>query len=204
MINNIKEIVIASHNEGKVREIRSLLKPMGFKIHSAKKFRINEPIENGKTFRENSLIKSKNASLKSGIPAIADDSGLCILSLNNQPGIYSARWAGKNKDFNIAISKIEKKMYRNNFINKHSRQAFFCCALSIYFPDNKYRVFEGKKYGHVQFPPKGNNGFGYDPIFVPKGYIKSFGEMNFNYKEKISHRSIAFKKMRLFLKNYIH
>ena len=78
-----------------------------------------------------------------------------------------------------------------------------CCALSIYFPDNKYRVFEGKKYGHVQFPPKGNNGFGYDPIFVPKGYIKSFGEMNFNYKEKISHRSIAFKKMRLFLKNYI-
>mgnify|MGYP006202316671 FL=1 len=106
MIKNIKEIVIASHNEGKVREIRSLLKPMGFKIYSAKKFCINEPIENGKTFKENSLIKSKNAAKKSGIPAIADDSGLCILSLGNQPGIYSARWAGKDKNFNLSLIHI--------------------------------------------------------------------------------------------------
>ena len=93
------------------------------------------------------------------MPAIADDSGLCISSLNNEPGIYSARWAGKEKDFNIAIEKIEKKMEKNNYFNKSSRKAFFCCALSIYFPNNECRVFEGKVYGHVQFPPKGKNDF---------------------------------------------
>ena len=175
---------------------------MGFKIYSAKKFCINEPIENGKTFKANSLIKSKNAAKKSGIPAIADDSGLCILSLGNQPGIYSARWAGKDKNFNTAIRKIHKKIHKNNYVNKSSRKAFFCCALSIYFPDNNYRVFEGKKYGHVQFPPLGKNGFGYDPIFVPIGYKKTFGEMNFDYKERISHRSIAFKKMKTYLERF--
>jgi len=202
VIKIIKEIVIASHNEGKVKEIRSLLKPLGLKIYSAKKFKINEPIENGKTFSENSLIKSRNASLKSGIPAIADDSGLCVLSLNNDPGIYSARWAGKSKNFGHAIKKIENKMIKNKLFNKSSRRAFFCCALSIYFPDNNYSVFEGKKYGHVQFPALGKNGFGYDPIFVPVGYKKTFGEMNFNYKERISHRAIAFRKMKKFLKMY--
>ncbi len=203
MIKNIKEIVIASHNIGKVREIRSLLKPMGLKIYSAKKFTINEPIEDGKTFKENSLIKSKNAALKSGIPAIADDSGLCILSLDNKPGIYSARWAGRKKNFNLAINKIENEMRKNKLTNKAARKAFFCCALSIYFPNNNYRVFEGKKYGHIQFPASGKNGFGYDPIFVPNGYKKTFGEMNFTYKERISHRSIAFKKMKEYLKNII-
>ena len=202
MVKIIKEIVIASHNEGKVKEIRSLLKPLGFKIYSAKKFKINEPIENGKTFIENSLIKSRNASLKSGIPAIADDSGLCVLSLNNDPGIYSARWAGKSKNFDNAMKKIEKKMIKNKLFNKSSRRAFFCCALSIYFPNNDFRTFEGKKYGHIQFPASGINGFGYDPIFIPKGYKKTFGEMNFEYKERISHRSIAFKKMKRFLKQY--
>tara|TARA_Y100000816_G_scaffold26031_1_gene16699 strand:+ start:455 stop:1069 length:615 start_codon:yes stop_codon:yes gene_type:complete len=203
VIKNIKEIVIASHNIGKVREIRSLLKPLGLKIYSAKKFTINEPIEDGKTFKENSLIKSKNAALKSGIPAIADDSGLCILSLDNKPGIYSARWAGRKKNFNLAINKIENEMRKNKLTNKAARKAFFCCALSIYFPNNNYRVFEGKKYGHIQFPASGKNGFGYDPIFVPNGYKKTFGEMNFTYKERISHRSIAFKKMKEYLKNII-
>ena len=145
------------------------------------------------------VIDTLNAAKKSGIPAIADDSGLCILSLGNQPGVYSARWAGKDKNFDTAIRKIEKKIYKNNHINKSSRKAFFCCALSIYFPDNNYRVFEGKKYGHVQFPPAGNNGFGYDPIFVPIGYKKTFGQMNFNYKERISHRAIAFKKLKKYL-----
>ncbi len=202
MAKIIKEIIIASHNEGKVKEIRSLLKPMGFKIYSAKKFKINEPVENGKTFSENSLIKSRNASLKSGIPAIADDSGLCVLSLNNDPGIYSARWAGRSKNFDHAIKKIENKMIKNKLFNKSSRRAFFCCALSIYFPNNYSRVFEGKKYGHIQFPASGINGFGYDPIFIPNGYKKTFGEMNFEYKERISHRSIAFKKMKKFLKQY--
>ena len=186
MTKIIDEIVIASHNEGKVKEIRSLLKPMGLKVYSAKKFNINEPIENGISFKENSLIKSKNASIKSGLPSIADDSGLCIISLDNKPG------------------KIQNEMIRNKLFNKTSRRAFFCCALSIYFPNNNYKVFEGKKYGHIQFPGLGNNGFGYDPIFIPDGYKKTFGEMNFNYKERISHRSIAFKKMKKYLNNYIN
>lgn len=202
MNKNISEIVIASHNEGKVKEIKSLLKPLGFKIYSAKKFKINEPLENGKTFSENSLIKSRNAALKSGLVAIADDSGLCIVSLNNEPGIYSARWAGKTKNFEIAMSKIEKKMTENKLLNKVDRRAFFCCSLSIYFPNHDHEVFEGRKYGHIQFPALGKNGFGYDPIFVPKGFRKTFGEMNFNYKEKISHRAIAFKKMKKYLKKY--
>ncbi len=190
-----KEIIIASHNEGKVKEIKSLLKPIGLNIYSSKKFKINEPIENGKTFRENSLIKSRNAALKSGIPAIADDSGLCIVSLNHEPGVFSARWAGKKKDFNLAIKKIEKKISQKDFFNKSKRKAYFVCALSICFPDKSFKIFEGRKHGHIQFPPKGINGFGYDPIFVPNGYKKTFGEMKFEYKERISHRAIAFKKM---------
>ena len=128
MIKDIKEIVIASHTEGKVREIRSLLKPMGLKIYSEKKFRINEPVENGKTFSENSLIKSRNAALKSGLTAIADDSGLCILSLNNDPGIYSARWAGSSKNFDLAINKIEKIKTKKKIFNKDKRKAFFWCG----------------------------------------------------------------------------
>ena len=132
MIKNIKEIVIASHNEGKVREIRSLLKPMGFKIYSAKKFCINEPIENGKTFKANSLIKSKNAAKKLGIPAIADDSGLCILSLGNQPGIYSARWAGKDKNFNTAIKKIHQKILKNNYVRARVLEKLFFVVLYLF------------------------------------------------------------------------
>ena len=121
------------------------------------------------------------------------------MSLNNDPGIYSARWAGKSKNFDQAMKKIENKMIKNKLFNKSSRRAFFCCALSIYFPNNNFRVFEGKKYGHIQFPASGKNGFGYDPIFIPNGYKKTFGEMNFEYKERISHRSIAFRKMKKFL-----
>jgi len=196
----LKDILIASHNEGKVKEISSLLTPMGYKVYSAKKFNINEPREDGNSFIANSLIKSKNAALKSGIPSIADDSGLCISSLGNQPGIYSARWAGRKKDFDLAMNKIELKMLKNNLIHKYQKKAFFCCALSIYFPNGKYRAFEGKIYGCIQFPPKGKNGFGYDPIFVPNGYRKTFGEMKFRYKESISHRAIAFRKMSKFLK----
>ena len=174
MIKNIKEIVIASHNEGKVREIRSLLKPMGFKIYSAKKFCINEPIENGKTFKENSLIKSKNAAKKSGIPAIADDSGLCILSLGNQPGIHSARWAGKKSNFNIAIKKVYKELKKKNVNWKKKIKCRFVCALTIYWPDKKFYQAEGKVEGTLYDIPKGRNGFGYDPIFIPNWFNITF------------------------------
>ena len=201
MSKSFNSIVIASHNDGKVSEISSLLKPYGFKIISAKKLGINEPIENGKTFEENSLIKSRNASKKSGLVALADDSGLCINSLNYRPGIYSARWAGKNKDFSVAMKKVENLMKKNDLLNKQNRRAFFVCSLSIYFPDGRNRSFNGRVNGHLQFPPKGMNGFGYDPIFVPKGYRKTFGEMNFQFKERISHRNVAFKKLIKFLKH---
>ena len=139
MIKIIKEIVIASHNEGKVKEIRSLLKPLGFKIYSAKKFKINEPLENGKTFSENSLIKSRNASIKSGIPAIADDSGLCIKVLSNQPGIYSARWATED-NYTHAFKLIKNKIaLKGEKIN--GQPAFFTCCLALLFTPAKKHIF---------------------------------------------------------------
>ena len=195
-----KKIVVASHNLGKVREINALLKKQGIETISLKRFNINEPRETGLTFIENSVLKSKNTSKKTNLIAIADDSGLCIPLINNEPGIHSARWAGRKKDFSVAMNKIEKKMKTICNMTKKDRRAFFVCALSLYFPDNTYKVFEGKVYGHLQFPPRGNNGFGYDPIFVPNGYKKTFGEMKYSFKERISHRAIAFQKLNSYLK----
>ena len=200
MINHIHKVVVASHNAGKVREINALLKKQSIKTISLKKFNINEPRETGLTFKENSILKSRNASIKTNLPAIADDSGLCVPVIDNKPGIYSARWAGKRKDFSLAMNKIEKKMRTVCDMGKKDRRAFFVCALSLYFPDHTYKVFEGKIYGHLQFPPQGNNGFGYDPIFIPNGFVKTFGEMQYSFKERISHRAKAFQKLNRYLK----
>ncbi|MDG2416634.1 MAG: RdgB/HAM1 family non-canonical purine NTP pyrophosphatase [Pelagibacterales bacterium] len=195
----MKEIVIASHNDGKVEEIRGLLKKYKFKIFSLKKFSHIEPKENGKTFIENSVVKAVSALKITGLPSISDDSGLCIPALNNDPGIYSARWAGKGKNFDLAAKKIEKKLFEK-FKNKQKLfKAFFCCALTIALPDGTIKSFEGKVFGTLQFPPKGENGFGYDPIFIPKGYKKTFGEMKYSFKERISHRQKAFKKLQNFI-----
>ena len=194
-----KKIVVASHNTGKIKEIKNLLKPFKFKVYSAIDFKIREPKETGKTFIENSIIKAKAVSQKSNCIALADDSGLCINSLNGNPGIYSARWAGKNKDFGLAIKKIEEKLQVISSTSKRNSRAHFCCALTLSYPSGRIISFQGKVYGHLVFPKRGLNGFGYDPIFVPEGYKKTFGEMNFNYKERISHRQIAFNK----LKNYL-
>ena len=195
----MKEIVIASHNDGKVEEIRGLLKKYKFKIFSLKKFSHIEPKENGKTFIENSVIKAVSALKISGLPSISDDSGLCIPALNNDPGIYSARWAGKGKNFDLAAKKIEKKLFEKYRNKQKLFKAFFCCALSIALPDGTIKSFEGKVFGTLQFPPKGENGFGYDPIFIPKGYKKTFGEMKYSFKERISHRQKAFKKLQNFI-----
>jgi XTP/dITP diphosphohydrolase len=196
----VKKIVIASHNAGKVREIDDLFKRTNVQTISLKTFNINEPRETGSTFIENSILKSRNASIKTNFPAIADDSGLCVSIINNEPGIYSARWAGRTKDYKLAMNKIEKKIQTISDMKKKDRKAFFVCALSLYFPDHTYKVFEGKIHGHLQFPPKGANGFGYDPIFVPVGFSKTFGEMKYNFKEKISHRAKAFQKLMQYLK----
>ncbi len=195
----MKEIVIASHNDGKVEEIRGLLKKYKFKIFSLKKFSHIEPKENGKTFIQNSVIKAVNALKITGLPSISDDSGLCIPALNNDPGIYSARWAGKGKNFDLASKKIEKKLFEKYRNKQKLFKAFFCCALTIALPDGTIKSFEGKVFGPLQFPPKGDNGFGYDPIFIPKGYKKTFGEMKYSYKERISHRQKAFKKLHNFI-----
>ena len=195
----MKEIVIASHNDGKVEEIRGLLKKYKFKIFSLKKFSHIEPKENGKTFIENSVIKAVNALKITGLPSISDDSGLCIPALNNDPGIYSARWAGKGKNFDLAAKKIEKKLFEKYRNKQKLFKAFFCCALTIALPDGTIKSFEGKVFGTLQFPPKGENGFGYDPIFIPKGYKKTFGEMKYSFKERISHRQKAFKKLQNFI-----
>ena len=199
-INNEK-IVIASHNKGKVSEIKDLLKNYDLKILSSSDLGIEEPEENGSSFEENAIIKSSVTSTLSKIVSLSDDSGLCVNALGGKPGIYSARWAGKNKDFGMAMKKIQKLMEKNDLLSKYNRRAFFVCSLSVYFPDGKNKVFNGRVNGHLQFPPKGLNGFGYDPIFVAKGYRKTFGEMNFHYKERISHRNIAFKKLIKFLKD---
>ena len=195
----MKEIVIASHNDGKVDEIRGLLKKYNFKIFSLKKFSHIEPKENGKTFIENSVIKAVSALKITGLPSISDDSGLCIPALNNDPGIYSARWAGKGKNFDLAAKKIEKKLFEKYRNKQKLFKAFFCCALTIALPDRTIKSFEGKVFGTLQFPPKGENGFGYDPIFIPKGYKKTFGEMKYSFKERISHRQKAFKKLQNFI-----
>jgi XTP/dITP diphosphohydrolase len=194
-----KKVIVASHNSGKVREIKSLLKPYSFSIQSASDLKIKEPKETGKNFIENAILKAKFVSKKSGCIALADDSGLCINLLNGEPGIYSARWAGKDKDFKLAIKKIEKKLIK---IDPHSNikyRSHFCCALALSFPNGRTISFQGKVYGQLQFPAKGLNGFGYDPIFVPNGYKKTFGEMNYSYKERISHRQKAFKKLKKYL-----
>jgi XTP/dITP diphosphohydrolase len=194
-----KKIVVASHNTGKIKEIKNLLKPFKFKVYSALDFKIKEPKETGKTFIENSIIKAKVVSQKSNCIALADDSGLCINSLNGNPGIYSARWAGKNKDFKLAMKKIEKELEELSLTSKSNRRALFCCALTLFYPSRKTISFQGKVYGHLEFPPRGLNGFGYDPIFIHDGYNKTFGEMKFAYKERISHRQIAFNKLKKYL-----
>jgi XTP/dITP diphosphohydrolase len=194
-----KKVIVASHNSGKVREIKSLLKPYSFTIQSASDLKIREPKETGKNFIENAILKAKFVSKKSGCIALADDSGLCINLLDGEPGIYSARWAGKNKDFKLAIKKIEKKLMKLDPHSNIKYRSHFCCALALSFPNGQTISFQGKVYGQLQFPAKGLNGFGYDPIFVPNGYKKTFGEMNYAYKERISHRQKAFKKLKKYL-----
>ncbi|MBH89614.1 MAG: non-canonical purine NTP pyrophosphatase, RdgB/HAM1 family [Magnetovibrio sp.] len=184
------KLVIASHNPGKVLEIKNLLLPFKTDVISAINLGLSEPVEDGQTFKANAKIKAQAAAFASGLPALADDSGLSVHALNNEPGIYSARWAGANKDFNQAMKKIQQRL--KNFDDK---RAHFTCALALCWPDCHTEIFEGKVYGHLVWPPRGNKGFGYDPIFVSDGMSISFAEMNPEAKHAISHRAEAFKKL---------
>ena len=195
----ITEILIGTNNIGKLREIKDLL-PKNLKIHSTSLLKIKSPTENGKTFKENSLIKARHFSKKSKIVCLSDDSGLEIDVLNGAPGIYSARWGGKKGDFKKAINKVYKELSKKDKNWKFRKvKARFICALSICYLDKKIASVLGKVEGYISQKPKGKNGFGYDPIFIPKNKRKTFGEMSSLQKYKIDHRFVAFKKLRKFL-----
>ena len=194
-----KEIVIGTNNNGKLREIKDLL-PKSYKISSPKNYKLKSPKENGKTFLKNSLIKAKHFSKKTGKICIADDSGLEVSILNNQPGIYSARWGGKKNDFNLAISKIYSKLEKKDKNwRKKKVSAKFICALTIFGLKKKPIQSLGIINGKLSKTKLGKNGFGYDPIFIPKGYNLTFAQMDKSKKYKIDHRAMAFKKIKKFL-----
>ena len=195
----INKLLIGTNNKGKLREIRSLL-PKSIKIHSTSEFNLKSPIENGKTFKENSIIKSKHFSKKSGLICLADDSGLEIDILDKNPGIYSARWAGKHGDFNKAIKKVYRELNKKDKNWKNTKiKARFICALSISYLNKKIACIEGKVEGQISDVPKGKKGFGYDPIFIPLKKTKTFGQMKPTQKYKIDHRYQAFKRIKKFL-----
>ncbi len=183
-------IVVASHNEGKVREIGELLGPLGLQPISAASLDLPEPEETGVTFAENALIKARAAAEASGLPALADDSGLEVFSLGGAPGVYSARWAGPKRDFDMAMALVERELAEQT-----NRGARFVCALALVRPDAPDIVCEGEVRGEIVWPPRGKNGFGYDPIFVPAGDGRTFGEMPAAEKHAVSHRARAFAKL---------
>ena len=195
----INKLLIGTNNSGKLREIKSLL-PKNIKIYSTSSFNLKSPVENGKTFKENSLIKSKYFSKKTGLICLADDSGLEIDFLEKNPGIYSARWGGRGGDFSKAIRKVYRELNKRdkNWKNKKIK-ARFICALSISYLNKKIAFVLGKVEGYISHEPRGKYGFGYDPIFIPLKKIKTFGQMKPSLKYKMDHRYHAFKKIRKFL-----
>ena len=195
----INKLLIGTNNKGKLSEIKSLL-PKNIEIYSTDDFNLKSPAENGKTFKENSLIKSKYFSKKTGLLCLADDSGLEIDLLEKNPGIYSARWGGRHGDFNRAIKRVYRELNKKDKNWKYKKIiARFVCALSISYLDKKIACVQSKIEGYISVEPKGTNGFGYDPIFIPKGKKKTFGEIKPEKKYKIDHRYFAFKKLRKFL-----
>jgi XTP/dITP diphosphohydrolase len=182
-------LVVASHNQGKVREIMELIAPYGIKAVGAAELGLAEPEETGSSFAANAILKAEAATKGAGLPALADDSGLCVAALDGAPGIYSARWAGPAKDFGLAMQRVEEELNANP-----DRRAFFVCALALAAPGSTTEVFEGRAYGSLSFPPRGDKGFGYDPIFVPEGFRMTFGEMPPAEKHAMSHRARAFAK----------
>ena len=194
-----KKLLIGTNNEGKLKEIRDLL-PKNIITFSTSGLKIKSPKEDGKNFSENSLIKSRYYSKKTGLLCLADDSGLEIDLLNKKPGIFSARWGGKNSDFNKAIKKVFRELNKRDKDWKNKKiKARFVCALSLSFLNKKIACVIGKVEGTISPELKGKNGFGYDPIFIPRNKIKTFGEMKSSKKYKIDHRFDAFKKIKKFL-----
>ena len=187
------KLVIASHNEGKVREIRALLAPYGIDPVSAGSLGLPEPDETGTSFAANAELKARAAADLSGLPALADDSGLSVEALNGDPGIFSARWAGEAKDFDLAMRLVEQNLQAAG--PEAGRDAHFVCALSLCWPDGHIETFEGRVDGTLVWPPRGSRGFGYDPMFLPLNGDETFGEIEPEAKHAISHRAEAFRKL---------
>ena len=185
-----KRLVVASHNPGKVGEIGALVAPFGIDTVSAGDLGLDEPEETGADFIANALIKSRAAASASGEPALADDSGLVVPALGGAPGLFSARWAGPDKDFWAAMQKVEDELQ-----GKNDRRAHFACALALCWPDGNLETFDGAVHGTLVWPPRGTEGFGYDPVFVADGHDLTFGEMDPAEKHRISHRADAFRKL---------
>ena len=184
-----ERLVVASHNPGKVVEIQDLLHPFGITALGAAALGLAEPEETGATFEENAALKAQAAAAASGLPAIADDSGLVVPALGGAPGIYSARWAGATKDFRPAMERVQREL------GSGDRRAHFVAVLALAWPDGEEALFRGEAHGRLTWPPRGERGFGYDPIFIPDGYDTTFGEMGPELKHKISHRARAFAKL---------
>ena len=186
-------LVIASHNEGKVREIGDLLRPYGIETVSAAALDLPEPDETGTTFAANAELKARAAADLSGLPALADDSGLCVEALGGDPGIFSARWAGPSKDFDVAMRLVHDALA--GIGPDAGRDAHFVCALSLCWPDGHIETFEGRADGTLVWPPRGDQGFGYDAMFLPLGATQTYGEIDPDAKHAISHRADAFAKL---------
>jgi non-canonical purine NTP pyrophosphatase (RdgB/HAM1 family) len=183
-------LVVASHNAGKVREIADLLAPFAIDIVSAAELNLPEPEETGDTFTANALLKAEEAVQGSGLPALADDSGLAVEALDGAPGLYSARWAGPERDFQMAMALVQEKLGQTP-----NRRAYFISVLALAWPDGHTECFEGRVHGDLIWPPRGDKGFGYDPMFLLDGYDMTFGEMNYDEKQSVSHRAVAFQKL---------
>ena len=185
-------LVVASHNAGKAREIVRLLEAFPVKVISAAELNLAEPDETGVTYEENAILKAVAATAACGLPSLADDSGVGVDALDGAPGIYSARWAGPDKDFGFAMKRIEDELAAKGVTNA---RAHFICVLALAWPDGHVEHFRGDLPGHLTFPPRGPHGFGYDPIFIPDGHSLTCGEMDPAAKHAISHRALAFRQL---------
>ncbi|HEV2512758.1 RdgB/HAM1 family non-canonical purine NTP pyrophosphatase [Bosea sp. (in: a-proteobacteria)] len=194
------KVVIATHNQGKLREMRELMAPYGVELVSAGELGLPEPVEDGHMFAENAAIKAVAAAKASGLPALADDSGVCIDALDGAPGLFSANWAGPGKDFAPALARVQMELGKRGATTPEQRKAHFVSALVIAWPDGHQELFEGRVFGTIVDAPRGASGFGYDPIFQPAGHARTFGEMTSEQKHGIpqdgspglSHRARAF------------
>jgi len=185
-----EKLVLASHNKGKLREIEALLRPLGIDVVSAGDLGLPEPVEDAPDFAGNARIKALAAAMASGLPALSDDSGFCVAALDGAPGVLSARWAGPSKDFAVAMAAVHDRIGDNP-----DRRAWFIAALCLAWPDGHTETFLGRIDGAIVWPPRGDKGFGYDPMFVPAGTDRTFGDMDPDEKHAVSHRARAFAQV---------